>query len=96
MTPVPPVVRYRVQLLPPKHGGNGREVLIAAEDVVAWVAGFGAAVGVLDALDVIDERDPDDPRPVPEDTRRVQALQIGDSRGWFRYLYPETTSAEAQ
>ncbi len=88
MTPVPPVVRYRVQLRSPGKV-SGREVLIAAENVIAWVDGYGAALGDLDALDVIEEH-------APEDTRRVQALQIGDSRGWFRYLYPETTPAEAQ
>ncbi len=88
MTPAPPVVRYRVRLRTP-DGDAGREVLIAAEDVIAWVAGYGAALGDLTALDVIDPH-------APEDTRRVQALQIGDEERWFTYLYPEPTPAEAQ
>lgn len=86
MTTTPPSVRYRVQL-PAPEGAKGPEVLIAAEDVIAWVAGYGAALGETTALDVID-------RHAPEDTRRVQALQIADGQGWFTYLYPETTAPE--
>jgi hypothetical protein len=75
----PPRIRYRLHVTPP--GGTAREVTLDAEDVIAWVAGFAAALGHGDHLDVIDEH-------APEDTRRVQALQIGDAQGWFRYLYP--------
>lgn len=92
MSTVPPRIRYRVQLPAPPGKARGPEVLIDGENVVAWVAGFGAALGAYDALNVIDEYT--DGRPAPEDTRRVQALQIAHGLGWFTYLYPEPVPAE--
>lgn len=87
MSAAPPRIRYRVQLPPPPGKPRGPELLIDGENVVAWVAGFGAALGAYDALNVIDDH-------APEDTRRVQALQIAHGLKWFTYLYPEPVPAE--
>lgn len=81
MTPAPPPrIRYHVELHRP-DGVRWPDVL-DAEEVIAWVRGFAAALNQQSHLDVIDKH-------APEDTRRVQALQIGDAQGWFTYLYPE-------
>lgn len=80
MTPAPPSrVRYHLTL---RYASGQEPVVLDAEDVIAWVRGFAAALGQQEHLDVIDPH-------APEDTRRVQALQIGDAQGWFTYLYPE-------
>ncbi len=72
-----PTVRYHLEL-----PGLGGPVVLVAEDVIAWVRGYATALNKQQHLEVIDSS-------APEDTRRVQALQIGDAQGWFRYLYPE-------
>lgn len=84
MTPVPaPRVRYHL-LLPDQTDPSGGPlpVMLDADDVVAWVTGFATARGQQSHLEVISAR-------AAEDTRRVQALQIGDAQGWFTFLYPE-------
>jgi len=88
MTPAPPRLRYRIALSSPPGIRPTEEVLLDGENVIAWVAGFGAALGFFDALNVIEDH-------APEDTRRVQALQIGHANGWFVYMYPEPTSDPA-
>lgn len=81
MNVTPPRIRYHI-ILP-----SGEQMALEAENVIAWTAGFGAALGNTSALNVI-------PAHAPEDTRRVQALQIADGQNWFRYLYPETYTSE--
>lgn len=81
MTPSPPP-RVRYHLLLNRADGVQQPEVLDAEDVIAWVRGFAAALHQSRHLDVIDPH-------APEDTRRVQALQIGDAQGWFTYRYPE-------
>lgn len=66
------------------QSGDRLPVALEEADVIAWVRGFATALGAQDHLNAIDPT-------APEDTSRVQALQIGDAQGWFRYLYPQTT-----
>lgn len=80
MPPTPtPQVRYHITLDQP--GGRKQRVVLDAEDVIAWVRGFATALGQEHHLEAMER--------AAEDTRRVQALQIGDQQGWFTYLYPE-------
>lgn len=79
MTPVPtPHVRYQLMLTYP---GGKVPCVLDQEEVLGWVSGFAACLGEQDKLEAIE--------PGPEDTRRVQALLIGDANGWFEYLKPE-------
>lgn len=80
MTPAqPPRVLYHLLI----QTSNGRKVpvVLEAAAVYAWVTGYATALGEQHHLNVIEAG--------PEETRRVQALQIGDAQGWFEYLYPE-------
>lgn len=76
-------VRYHLQITYPS---GPHQVVLEAEDVIAWVAGFAAALGQQEHLTTIGAG--------PEDTRRVQSLQIGDAQGWFTYLYPDYPTTE--
>jgi hypothetical protein len=68
--------------------GEAEEEALAPEAVLPFVRGYACALGERRWLDgQLDQG-------VPEDTRRMHALQLADSRGWLKYLYldqPETT-----
>lgn len=86
MSPAPaPRVRYHVQVLD-SHTGKPVAKVLEADEVIAWVEGFATALGEEEHLAAISPS-------APEDTRRLQSLQIGDSQGWFSYFYPEFPEA---
>lgn len=75
-----PRLRYHLTVL--GHDGKPEPLVLEATDAIAFVRGYATAIHEQHHLSAISEFD-------PEDTRRVQALQIGDAQGWFTYLYPE-------
>lgn len=84
-----PATRYRYHIRVLEHPDDAVRVpcVLEAEDVVPWVKGFAAAHGYHDALKNLEEM-------APEDTRRVQALQIADELGLLEYVYPESVPTE--
>lgn len=60
---------------------GGQEYELPADWVMPWVYGVAdAQPGGRQPLEVIDVG-------APEETRRMQALQIGHAQRWFQYLY---------
>jgi hypothetical protein len=75
MTTTTPRIRYHLTL--PKVA---EPTVLEAPNVIAWVQGYAAALGQSHRLDVVD-------MTAAEDTCRVQILQVGESFGWFRFMY---------
>lgn len=74
MTP-PPRIRYVLML--PKHTDP---TTLEANDVLPWLRGYAACAGQPEVLADVEQI-------AAEDTRRVQALQLGEKAGWFQFLY---------
>jgi hypothetical protein len=85
----PPATRYLYHIRIPAAPDNAEAlpVVLEAVDVIAWVKGFAAAHGHHNALGKMDQT-------APEDTRRVQALQIADELGLLEYVWPESVPTE--
>lgn len=60
--------------------------VLETTEVIPWVKGYAARAEQSDALDVVD-------MTAAEDTVRVQILQVGESLGWFRYMYQRRDDA---
>lgn len=76
MTP-PPRIRYYLML--PKHTAA---TVLEASAVLPWLDGFAACAGQPEVLADLE-------KIAAEDTRRVQALQLGEQAGWFQFLYQQ-------
>lgn len=76
MTTTPtPRIRYHLAV----HRAAEPTVL-DGPDVIAWVKGYAACLGQSKELSVVDTA-------AAEDTVRVQMLQVGDSLGWFTFMF---------
>lgn len=75
---------YRIVL---PRGRKPLPLAIAGEKVIGFVEGYATALGQEDRLNAISPT-------AAEETRRIHALQIGESLGWWRYLYPEYDDTE--
>lgn len=60
---------------------QGHERELPEEGALWWVRGLACALGEEDRLAGLDDA------TVPQDTLRMQALQIGHEAGWFEYRY---------